>query len=174
MRNLIKHLPLFLRDIREYKEIYNTEEIELKDLEKKVEEIIREASAETAKGYGLDKYEKILNIVKTTDVIDERRFKIKTKLTNQLPFNMKWLDNKLKNLVGEENYKITLDAENYKITIQISHIFPDVVTVIKEDLRQQLPANLIIIVNLFRTEMSKVYCGGIIHIGKFVTLGGEN
>lgn len=172
MRNLIEHLPLFLRGIREYKEIYRTEEIELKNLENKIEEIIREASAETAKGYGLDRYEKILNIVKTTDDIDARRFKIKNKLANQLPFNMKWLDNKLKNLVGEGNYKITLDTDNFQITIQISHIFPDIATVMNNDLRQQLPANLIITVNLFRTETSNLYVGGFIHVGKFIKIGG--
>ena len=174
MRNLTNHLPQFLRDIKEYKEIYNVEEVEIESLETKIEEIIKEASAETATSYGLERYEKILNIVNTTENIEERRFKIKSKLINQLPFNMKWLDNKLKNLVGEGNYKITLDAEKYTSTVQISHIFPDIVDVMNNDLRQQLPANLTIIVNLFRTEVANLYFGGIIHVGKYIKIGGEN
>lgn len=174
MRNLINHLPPFLREIKDYKEICDTEEIELKNLETKIEEIIREVSVETASSYGLDRYEKILNVIKTTENIEERRFKIKSKLVNQLPFNMKWLNNKLRALVGDGNYKITLDSENYSITIQISHIFPDVATVMKNDLRQQLPANLIITVNLFRTETANLFVGGVIHVGKFVKLGGAN
>lgn len=174
MRNLIKYLPFFLQDIKEYKEICNSEEIELKNLESKIEEIIRESSAETANGYGLEKYEKILNVTKTTDDIEERRFKIKSKLTNQLPFNMKWLDNKLKSLVGKENYKITLDAKNYSITIQISHIFPDIATVVNNDLRQQLPANLVIEINLFRTEKINLHVAGLVHIGKFIKVGEVN
>ncbi len=172
MRNLINHLPPFLREIKDYKEICDTEEIELKNLETKIEEIIREVSVETASSYGLDRYEKILNVIKTTENVEERRFKIRSKLTNQLPFNMKWLDNKLKSLVGKGNYKITLDAEKYTITVQISHVFPDIATVVKNDLSQQLPANLIIIVNLFRTETSDIYIGGVVHIGKFIKLGG--
>ena len=174
MRNLIGHLPRFLRDIKEYKEICTVEEIELENLELKIKEIITEVSAETAKNYGLERYEKILNIVNTTEDVEERRFKIKSKLTNQLPFNMKWLDNKLKSLVGVGNYKIDLDSENYQITIQISHVFPDVANVMNNDLREQLPANLIIKVNLFRTETSNLYVGGFVHVGKFVKIGGEN
>lgn len=174
MRNLIEHLPPFFREIKEYKQVCSVEEIELENLENKIEEIIKEVSIETASGYGLDKYEEILNIVKTTDNTEERRFKIKSKLTNQLPFNMKWLDNKLKSLVGNENYKITLDAKNYSITIQISHVFPDVATVINNDLRQQLPANLIITVNLFRTETVNLHVAGLVHIGKFIKVGGAN
>ena len=172
MRNLINYIPSFLKDIKEYKEIYNSEEIEIESLEKRIEEIIKEVSVETASGYGLDKYEKIFNIVKTTDSVEERRFKIKSKLTNQLPFNMKWLDNKLKSLVGEDNYKITLDTENYSISIQISHIFPDVANVMNKDLRKQLPANLLITVNLFRTETANIYLGGIVHMGKVIKIGG--
>ena len=56
MRDLINHLPPFLREIKEYKQICNTEEVELENIETKIEEIITEASAETAKGYGLEKY----------------------------------------------------------------------------------------------------------------------
>ena len=64
MRKLIEHLPRFLRDIKEYKETCSVEEIELKNLESKIEEIIIEASAETANSYGLERYEKVLNIIK--------------------------------------------------------------------------------------------------------------
>lgn len=172
--NILQYLPEYLQEIREYKEICSTEDIELEQLENKIEEVIKEVNVQTASDYGLSRYEKIFNIVNTTTDIDERRFKVRSKLINQLPFNMKWLENKLKNLVGDGNYKITLDAEKYTITVQISHIFPDIVDVMTNDLREQLSANLVIIVNLFRTEMAKLYYGGIIHVGKNIKIGGEN
>lgn len=174
MNNTINYLPTFLRNVKEYKEICNAEDIEFEKLDNRLDEIINEIAVDTANGYGLERYEKIFNIVNNTTDIDERRFKIKSKLINQLPFNMKWLDNKLKNLVGDGNYKITLDAEKYTITVQISHIFPDIVDVMTNDLREQLSANLVIIVNLFRTEMAKLYYGGVIHVGKNIKIGGEN
>lgn len=170
--NILQYLPEYLQEIREYKEICSTEDIELEQLENKIEEVIKEVNVQTASDYGLSRYEKIFNIVNTTTDIDERRFKVRSKLINQLPFNMKWLDSKLKSLVGAENYKINLDSENYQITIQISHIFPDIATVMNNDLRQQLPANLIITVNLFRAETSNLYVGGFIHVGKFIKIGG--
>lgn len=174
MRDLIGQLPPFLQNIKEYKEICSAEYIELKDLEDKIEEIIKEISAETATGYGLERYEKILNIVNTTTNAEERRFKIKSKLTNQLPFNLKWIENKLKSLVGEGNFLIDLDNENYKITIQISYVFPDVANVLNRDLRLQLPANLLIMVNLFQTENANLYIGAKAHCGDFIKVGGAD
>lgn len=174
MNNTISYLPAFLRKVREYKEICDVEDIEFEKLDSRLDEIINEIAVDTANGYGLERYEKIFNIVNNTTDVEERRFKIKSKLINQLPFNMKWLENKLKNLVGDGNYKITLDAKNYSITIQISHVFPDVATVINNDLRQQLPANLVITVNLFITETVNLHVAGLVHIGKFIKVGGAN
>lgn len=166
MSNLIKSLPPFLQEIEEYKKICSTEDIEIEKVDSKINELLNEISVETAESYGLTRYEKIFNITNAVDVTtEERRFKIKSKLINQLPFNMKWLDNKLKNLVGEGNYKITLDTDNYKITVQISHVFPDIADILGDDLRKQLPANLIIIINLFQTENAKLYIGATVHVG---------
>lgn len=163
--NILQYLPEYLQEIREYKEICSTEDIELEQLENKIEEVIKEVNVQTASDYGLSRYEKIFNIVNTTTDIDERRFKVRSKLINQLPFNMKWLNNKLKNLVGEDNYKIVLDAEKYTITVQISHIFPDIANVLINDFSKQFPANLVIIINLFQTEAANLYVGATVHVG---------
>lgn len=165
MSNIVTYLPEYLQDIREYKEICSSENIELEQLEKRIEDVINEVNVQTASNYGLSRYEKIFNIVNTTTDVEERRFKVRSKLINQLPFNMKWLENKLRNLVGVDNYKIVLDANNYQITIQISHVFPDVAEVLINDFSKQFPANLVIVINLFQTEIAQLYVGATVHVG---------
>ena len=165
MNNTINYLPTFLRNIKEYKEICNAEDIEFEKLDSRLDEIINEIAVDTANSYGLERYEKIFNIVNTTTNVEERRFKIKSKLINQLPFNMKWLDNKLTKLVGAGNYSINLEKDDYKITIGVSFMFPDIAEILKKDFREQFPANLVIIINLFQTEVANLYVGATVHVG---------
>ncbi len=165
MSNISQYLPEYLREIREFKEICSTEDIEIERLNNKIDEIINEVKVQTAKGFGLVRYEKIFNIINTSSDIEERRFKIKSKLVNQLPFNINWLRNKLKNLVGAGNYRIDIDSKNYKVTIQISHIFPDIAEVLIDEFRNEFPANLLIVINLFQTETAQLYIGSTVHVG---------
>lgn len=165
MRKLISHIPPFLEDIREYNEIFNAEEEEMKKIENEIEKIIQEVSVETAVDYGLDRFEKILNIPNVTNDIYERRFNIKSKMISQLPFNMNWLENKLKSLVGTGNYTISLNPNNFQLSIYISHIFPDIVNNLNTTLRQEIPANLVLIINLFKSDDINTYIGSFIHRG---------
>ena len=85
-----------------------------------------------------------------------------------MPFTLKWLDNKLKQLVGENNYKINIEYDNYKIIISIVYLFGDIAETLKQDLKELLPANLIIQINLFSN--SNLYLGSILHEKQHIKL----
>lgn len=157
--NIIEHLPHFLQEVREYKEICKVEDIELENIQAKMNELLDEVIVNRASMYGLARYEKIYNIKNISDNIDIRRFNILSKINNRAPFTLKWLDNKLKQLVGENNYKINI--ENYRITISIVYLFGDVANTLQKDLRELLPANLIIKINLFSNF--NLYLASIVH-----------
>lgn len=165
MRDLITHIPSFLRDVEEYNQIFESENIELENAENRAKEMLRELTSTTAISYGLNKYEEALNIPTTNSSIEERRFAIKSKLINQLPFNMNWLENKLKSLVGIGNYTISLDTSNFSLSISISHIFPDIANNLNTTLRQEIPANLLLNINLFKSDEINTYVGSFIHKG---------
>lgn len=171
MRNpkkLIEYLPPFLQDIREYKRIFNAEDIEFKTLDKNLKSLLTEVIVKTAESYGLDRYEKIYNIETNKQDIATRRIMILSKINNRVPYNLNWLKNKLNNVVGESNYQITEDT--YKIKIEISAMFNDIAIILNKDLREQLPANLIITVDLFQTEQCIQYFAGVVHIGDNIKL----
>lgn len=158
---LIEYLPEFLQEIREFKELFNAADVELEKLLEAVNSIEKEAIVDTAESYGLDRYEKIYNIKKTSDDVDVRRFNILSKINNRVPFTLKWLDNKLKQLAGEGNYVINVDYNNYKVMISIVYLFGDIADTLKKELRSLLPANMIIQISLF--SHAKTHIGAIVH-----------
>lgn len=167
---LIEYMPTFLQEVQEFKEIFNSEDIEIEDIKEKIAELLDEVVVQTAKSYGLDRYEKIYGITNTTTDIERRRFNILSKINNRIPYTLNWLKNKLNNLVGKDNYEIILDHNNYKITVNVAALFNDIAIVLNKDLREQLPANLLITVNLFQTEESKLFLGTIIRQGDFIKI----
>lgn len=162
---LIKYMPLFLQNVREFQEIFNVEDKELEYLNEQVENILKEIIVNTAEGYGLNRYEKIYNIQNDTTDIEKRRFNILSKMNNRLPYTINWLKNKLNNIIGKDNYEIILDNNNYKIQIDVLALFEDIAVMLNKDLREQLPANLVVTVNLFQTVQCQQYFAGIVHIG---------
>lgn len=167
---LIEYIPHFLQDIREFKQIFNVEDEEIIKLNNQIEKILKEAVVGTAQDYGLNRYEKIYNIKNNANDIPTRRYTILSKINNKLPYSLKWLENKLNNTIGKDNYEITVDYNNYSIRIEILALYRDLANLLNRDLREQLPANLQITVNLFQTEQSKSYFVGFVHTGDFITI----
>ncbi len=168
---LIEYMPLFLQDVREFKEIFNVEDKEIDSLKEQIENVLKEIIVTTAEGYGLERYEKIYNIQNNTTDIETRRFNILSKINNRLPYSINWLINKLNNTVGPENYTLDVDHNNYSVKIEIMALFQDIAILLNKDLREQLPANLIITVTLYQTEESKnKYYAGIVHTGEYIEI----
>lgn len=169
-----EYLPQYLQEVEEFEEICKTEDIELEELNSKIEEMLNEIIVNKAKGYGLDRYERIYNIIPKSSNIEERRFNILSKMNNKVPFTLNWLRNKLETLVGKDNYRINIDYANYSVTIEVSMIFENIANTLNVDLREQLPANMLITVNLFQTENAKLYVGAIMRQGDYMKIGGMN
>ena len=140
---LIEYLPNFMQDIKEFKELFSAEDIEIEQLKIAIEKIFSEIIVKTAEGYGLDRYEKIYQINAESDLLEARRLKILLKINDKVPYSYKWLVNTLDTILGENNYKINIDYANYKIVISIVYLFGDIANILKRDLREQLPANLV-------------------------------
>ncbi len=162
---LIEYLPEFMQDITEFKQLFGVEDKEVDKLNNAIEKIFNEIIVKTSESYGLDRYEKIYNIKDEITDIEARRFNILTKINNKVPYTMQWLRNKLNNLIGKDNYEIILDNNNYKIQIDVLALFEDIAVMLNKDLREQLPANLVVTVNLFQTEQCQQYFAGVVHIG---------
>lgn len=169
---LIDYMPQYLKDVREFQEIFKSEDNQLNCMNTLITQMLTEVIVNSADSYGLERYEKIYNISNISKNIEERRFNILSKMNDRLPFTLNWLRNKLENLVGKNNYRIKVQYDEYSITIDVAMIFEDIANTLNISLREQLPANLKITVNLFQTEKADVFFGAIMRQGDFIRIGG--
>lgn len=139
---LIEYLPKFLQEIIEFKELFESDDIELENLKLRLEKVLNEAIINSAEDYGLERYEKMLNITNISDKLDIRRLNILLKLNNKVKYTYKWLISKLNEILGNDNYKIYYDFNNYELTIEVSLDYSEIGEVFKKFLQEVIPANI--------------------------------
>lgn len=101
-----------LRDIKEFKEIANTEDIELSLLYAELERVLNNMYIETSDEYGVKRLEKLLKINSSEgDTLDQRRFMILSRWNDKVPYTDRELYNRLLSLCGKGKFKI---IENYR------------------------------------------------------------
>lgn len=146
---LIEYLPNFMQDIKEFKELFSAEDIEMEQLKVAIEKIFSEIIVKTAEGYGLDRYEKIYQINAESDLLEARRLKILLKINDKVPYSYKWLVNTLDTVLGKENYKVAIDYANYNMKIEILLNYSELAEILKKDLIKHIPANIKMDIDLF-------------------------
>lgn len=155
-RHLLDYLPPFMREFAEMKRIMDAEQTEVDDLWKSCDKALDEQFVATASEYGISRYERILGIVpKATSTLDERRFTISTRMTEDTPYTMTSLKQKLENLCGKDGYSVELDANNYILKVRIAltarNNYDDVCAM----LQKIVPANMVIDASLMYNQNKK-------------------
>lgn len=169
--NLIKYMPPFLKEVREFKEIFGAEDIQIEKLNNQINSMLREVIVKTAEDYGLRRYEKIYGITRPAETLEARRMAILLKMNNRVAYTYKWLIQTLNEAIGAENYKITTDFNNYKMNIEIALNYTEAAELLKNDLVKQMPANI----ELDYRLTSKINCisGAIISQQTYMALNTE-
>lgn len=169
--NLIKYMPPFLKEVREFKEIFGAEDIQIEKLNNQINSMLREVIVKTAEDYGLRRYEKIYGITRPAETLEARRMAILLKMNNRVAYTYKWLIQTLNETIGAENYKITTDFNNYKMNIEIALNYTEAAELLKNDLVKQMPANI----ELDYRLTSKINCisGAIISQQTYMVLNTE-
>ena len=169
--NLIKYMPPFLKEVREFKEIFGAEDIQIEKLNNQINSMLREVIVKTAEDYGLRRYEKIYGITRPAETLEARRMAILLKMNNRIAYTYKWLIQTLNEAIGAENYKITTDFNNYKMNIEIALNYTEAAELLKNDLVKQMPANI----ELDYRLTSKINCisGAIISQQTYMVLNTE-
>lgn len=145
MADLTFYLPDHLRDVRELRAIMETETPEFVKLSAAQRQMLNDQFVSTASESALKRYEQMLGIPRASaDSLDDRRFKILSKLNNQLPYSMGWLRQKLDALFGTGNYQIIRDVSMHKLAVEADVQFEPVIVALYDDLRQSIPANLVL------------------------------
>lgn len=104
---------------------------------------------QTATNNGISRWESILQIIpKGTDSLSDRKFRILTRLNEQLPYSYRMLQQQLETLCGQDGYTAEINSGAYTLTIRVAltakNNFNDVATM----LWRVVPANMIIDLSL--------------------------
>lgn len=169
--SLKEYMPPFLSGVREFNEIFETEDIELDKLKERINSILKEIIVKTAEEYGLKRYESIYGITKVAETLEARRMTILLKMNNRTAYSYKWLINTLNEAIGEENYKITTDFNNYKMNIEIALNYTEAAEILRKDLVKQMPANIELDYRL--TTIINKFIGAVISQQSYIKLKTE-
>lgn len=142
-RLLIDYLPPFVQEYHEIKQITDSEQPEIDGLWVSCRNALDDVFVSYATENGVKRWEKIVGITpKNTDTLDERKFRILTKMNQELPYTITKLKESLTVLCGEDGFEIDLQPSNYHIRVKLAlnnkNNYQDVVDL----LTKIIPANL--------------------------------
>ncbi|BDR73618.1 phage protein [Clostridium tetani] len=172
MNKLIKFLPPKIAQIEEFKEIMDTETIELEIIEKGQQRILHENFIDTATEYGIRHQEKLFKI--RADLLNEtlefRKLRIKNRKIDKAPFTYRFLENKLNNLFGEHNYKLEVLNNEYVLKVEINTFDWNMFNEIVDNFRAIIPCNMILNSTLIQKINTNLYYAGVLTSGETITV----
>ena len=152
-RKLEDYLPEFLREVKEIRSIIGAEQLEIEAAWIYAEGILPEFFLEDMTVFGMERWESLLEICpKVTDTLEERRFRIKTKLKKDLPYTRKNLEKKLSDICGTDGCFTEYDHLNYTILVKLALTEKSNFDEVELLLMRIIPANLIINLSLMYNQ----------------------
>ena len=138
-----------IQNIAEMQELASTEDAELALLRDEIAKVLDDQFIETARESGIARWEKVLSIQPfADDTLASRRFRIRSKWANLLPYTYRQLENRIEQIVGVGGYEITLDASTYTLTVLVNLGNARALLDTKQIVDGMVPANLIVTVDL--------------------------
>ncbi|RXM69438.1 putative phage tail protein [Clostridium tetani] len=172
MNKLIKFLPPKIAQIEEFKEIMDTETIELEIIEKGQQRILHENFIDTATEYGVRHQEKLFKIRAdlSNETLEFRKLRIKNRKIDKVPFTYRFLQNKLNNLFGEDNYKLEVLNNEYVLKVEINTFDWNMFNEIVDNFRTIIPCNMILNSTLIQKINTNLYYAGALTSGEEITV----
>ena len=159
-RNLFEYYPEPLREFKEIRVLSDTEQEEVEQLEKAQKALLADQFVTTATENGISRWEAILGTQpRVTASLDERKFAILTRLSQELPYSMGMLRRQMNFLCGEEGYSLELKNQEYLLIVRIALVSRNSYKDVARLLKRIVPANLAIDLSLLynRYSMVKVF-----------------
>lgn len=144
-RVLINYLPPVVQAMREMKAIMDGQQDGLSTLWNAVQSVFDDQFVEDATENGIKRWEKILSITpKGSETLDTRRFRIKTRLNEQLPFTIPVLNQQLSTLCGAEGYSVEMEKGTYILYVKVALVAKSNLDDVDTLLKRIVPAEIVI------------------------------
>jgi hypothetical protein len=148
-RKLTNYLPMVMQQYKELATIMETEQVEITQLWSETDNVLSDQFILEATEIGVKQWENMLGISpKDTDNLDERKFRILTKINQELPFTMRKLEQVLLNLCGNNMFSINVNAAEYYIEVKLGLDNKNNYQEIADVLKKMIPANMTQVVQI--------------------------
>ncbi len=138
-----------IREIQEFGQLAQAEQPEVALLWQAVADVLDDQFVPTAKEGGIKRWESMLQIQPmTSNTLDERRFRILTRLNQRLPYTWNGLRQQLSTLCGADGYTLELQHEAYTVKVRVALKAKANYGDVDHLLERMLPANLVIDLSL--------------------------
>lgn len=142
-RKLIHYLPSFMQEYTELAAIMKTEQPEIDNLWNSAEQALANQFVLDATENGVKRWESMLSISpKGTDTLDERKFRILTKMNQELPYTLRKLEHMLTNLCGVGGFFIEVFAAEYHVEVKLAVGNHNNYSEVENILNKMIPANM--------------------------------
>lgn len=141
----IDYLQDIVKEIKEVKVITGVQDSENDFLQIAIRDLYNDQFIQKVTIGGIERYEEMLNVIPLgTDTLQDRVFRIKALYNKQVPYTRTGLEKSLKNLCGENGYKIVYDFEKSLLTVKIELTAKTMFNTVKDYLDSVVPLNLIV------------------------------
>lgn len=159
---LKNNVPPFVAQMKEMAELFHVEQMELDQLEIKIEKLIKQFYIKSAT-YTIEDWEKEFALLDGIGMsIEQRRARLLAKLNTRTPATVEMIANLVKQTMGVEHVVIEEFPENYMFVIRVKEdSLSDLLGVTKEAVHYARPAHLDyhFIEQLVRNSLIQLYAG---------------
>lgn len=118
-RKLEQYLPYVVRNYTEFQGITQSEQPEFEQVWTDADNLLNNQFISTATEIGLSRWERMLKLrAAPSDTLDERRFRIRNRLSTYVPFTLPVLYQRLDEIIGVGKWKCDVDYNNYTISVE--------------------------------------------------------
>ncbi|MFB0840949.1 putative phage tail protein [Paenibacillus oleatilyticus] len=122
MSKLMGYLPRIFHEIKEMKELTQTEEKEVETVAQAVQQFLDNQFVKTAQEWAIRRREEMIGIRAdpTTETLEFRRDRLINRYSTLPPFTIRYLQSRLDSLIGPGVAKVEVDEQNFVLKITMS------------------------------------------------------
>lgn len=171
MKQMITYLPEVLWDVLEFRLLMDAEQKLFDRWEEKADSLLRSSFFDDSDEIGIARYEKLLGLVpRASDTLETRRFRVKSKFNERLPFTHRTLEQQLTALCGEDGFSLELYGDEFRLAVQVDLLAQNNFQSVSELLERVVPANLIIDLRLRTNVPGTLIAAGTLQWAKIMTI----
>lgn len=144
--DLVSYLPPFMAEFKETGAALEAENPEFVLAWKAADRVLYNEFIESADEYGISRFEKILDILPSTeDTLESRRARVQARWLNTVPYTLKVFCAKLAALCGDSDFAVTKEYADYRIKILTSLGLFGQVEELERIINDMVPCNMVVI-----------------------------